>query len=78
MPNVLTPNGDGLNDKLHIEGLVDNLWSLTVYTRWGRPVYSAPSYQQDWTAAGLPAGLYYYHLRHATGRHYQGWVEVLP
>lgn len=77
MPNVLTPNDDKLNDKLQIKGLSDNLWALTIYTRWGRQVYSTPSYQQDWDAAGLPAGLYYYRLRHATGVQYQGWLEVL-
>jgi hypothetical protein len=40
-------------------------------------VYSTPSYQQDWAATGLSAGLYYYHLRHPSGLHYQGWVEVV-
>ncbi len=76
IPNILTPNGDGLNDKLQIKGLVDNLWSLTIYSRWGRQVYTATAYQQDWDPAGLPDGLYYYLLQHATDRAYKGWVEV--
>jgi gliding motility-associated-like protein len=76
IPNILTPNGDGLNDKLQIKGLVDKQWSLTIYSRWGRQVYAAAAYQQDWDPAGLPAGLYYYLLQHATGRAYKGWVEV--
>jgi gliding motility-associated-like protein len=76
IPNILTPNGDGLNDKLQIKGLVDNQWSLTIYSRWGRQVYTAAAYRQDWDPAGLPAGLYYYLLQHPTGRAYKGWVEV--
>jgi gliding motility-associated-like protein len=76
IPNILTPNGDGLNDKLQITGLADNLWSLTIYSRWGRQVYTAAATQQDWDPAGLPAGLYYYLLQHPTGRAYKGWVEV--
>lgn len=76
IPDILTPNGDGLNDKLQIKGLVDNLWSLTIYSRWGKQVYTAAAYQQDWDPAGLPAGPYYYLLQHATGRAYKGWVEV--
>ena len=77
VPNVLTPNGDGLNDKFKPAGLADNLWSLTIYTRWGQRVYQSAAYQQDWDATGLPAGAYYYLLRHATGREYKGWVEVV-
>jgi len=76
IPNILTPNGDGLNDKLQIKGLADNFWSLTIYSRWGKQVYTAAAYQQEWDPAGVPAGLYYYLLQHASGRAYKGWVEV--
>ncbi len=77
IPNILTPNGDGLNDKLEIKGLVGNLWSFNVYTRWGTQVYTTASYQQDWDPAGLPAGTYYYLLHHATGPGYRGWIQVV-
>ena len=77
IPNILTPNGDGLNDKLEIKGLVDNLWSFTVYSRWGNQVYTTASYQKDWDPAGLPAGIYYYLLHHATGPGYRGWIQVV-
>lgn len=77
VPNILTPNGDGLNDRLLISGLTDNQWALTVYSRWGREVFATDSYRQDWGAAGLAAGLYYYRLRHLSGRVYTGWVEVV-
>jgi gliding motility-associated-like protein len=77
VPNVLTPNGDGLNDKFKIQGLVDKSWSLSIYGRWGKQVYDTSSYQQDWDPAGLPAGVYYYLLRHPDGAAYKGWIELV-
>jgi gliding motility-associated-like protein len=77
VPNILTPNGDGLNDKLKIKGLVDKSWSLSIYGRWGKEVYATSSYQQDWDPTGVPAGMYYYMLRHPTGLQYKGWIEIV-
>lgn len=77
IPNIITPNGDGQNDRFKINNLVDKEWALTIYNRWGQQVYSAPAYQQEWNAEGLATGVYYYLLRHATGAQYQGWVEVV-
>ena len=77
IPNIITPNGDGQNDRFKIKNLVDGEWSLTVYNRWGQPVYTAPAYRQEWDAVGLAAGVYFYTLRHATGRQHRGWVEVV-
>ncbi|MEJ7663133.1 MAG: gliding motility-associated C-terminal domain-containing protein [Hymenobacter sp.] len=77
VPNILTPNGDGLNDRLIISGLGDKLWAFTVFSRWGREVYATDSYQQQWDAAGLAAGVYFYRLRYPSGRLYTGWVEVV-
>jgi gliding motility-associated-like protein len=78
IPNVITPNGDGLNDCFRINGLPAGPWALTLYNRWGQQVYQTATYQQDWGAQASP-GIYYYHLRRAaTGTSYKGWVEVVP
>lgn len=78
VPNIITPNGDGQNDALKIIGLAPDAWSLRIYNRWGKEVYQSPAYQQDWQAAGLADGVYYYWLRaSATGQQVKGWVEVL-
>lgn len=78
MPNIITPNGDGQNDQLKIEGLVNKEWALTIYNRWGKEVYRSPAYAQDWNAAGLPGGTYYYRLWQPTsGRAYTGWLDVV-
>ena len=77
IPNIITPNGDGQNDRFKISNLVDKEWALTIYNRWGKQVYTAPAYQQEWSAEGLAAGVYYYTVRHTTGAQYRGWVEVV-
>jgi hypothetical protein len=76
VPNIITPNHDGHNDKLEIIGLGAEPWTLTVFNRWGRPVYTTPHYRQDWAAAGLADGVYYYRLQHAAEPPVKGWLEV--
>ncbi len=67
VPNVITPNGDGLNDffQLISEGLVEV--ELTIYDRWGQVVDRLDAAAQTWDArnvAGEPVsdGTYFYVL----------------
>ena len=77
VPNVITPNGDGLNDYFAPVGLAAGEWTLTLYSRWGRKVYEAATYHNEWGSEAA-AGLYYYLLLHpASGASYKGWVEVI-
>lgn len=68
LPTIITPNGDGRNDRLVFDLCGEgNLSppSLTVFNRWGQKVYHADSYNNDWPTAGslnLPTGQYYYIL----------------
>lgn len=70
---LLTPDGDGINDRLHIPGLElspDN--SLKIFDRNGLLVFEKRSYANDFTGfanvtgplinreQGLPEGIYYY------------------
>jgi gliding motility-associated-like protein len=78
VPNIITPNGDGRNDRLEIVGLGLQPWALSIYNRWGRLVYTTSWYKQDWEAQTMPAGLYYYLLQEPlTRRRVKGWVEVV-
>jgi hypothetical protein len=77
LPNIITPNGDHLNETFALTGLAAGPWALVLYNRWGREVYRTEAYQNEWglTAA---AGLYYYQLRHlASGTLHRGWLEVV-
>lgn len=69
VPDVFTPNNDGVNDLLIIkciEFFPDN--HFTVYNRWGQQVYDAEGYSNNWggtwdqTKGDLPDGVYVYIL----------------
>jgi gliding motility-associated-like protein len=50
VPNIFTPNGDGVNDWLEIPCLDSQLYpenSLVVYNQWGDKVYEAAPYFND-------------------------------
>jgi gliding motility-associated-like protein len=81
--NVITPNGDGLNDKWIIdciENFPEN--KVTIYNRWGDKVNSFNNYDnvsQVWkgtTTDGkpLPDGTYYYVLTIKNGGNHCGWI----
>lgn len=61
VPNIMTPNGDGINDYFVITGLQKGT-KLTVFNRWGAIVYSSNNYDNDWTASNLTDGVYFYTL----------------
>lgn len=64
IPNVFTPNNDGLNDVFNISGLdayPEN--EITIINRWGNHVYERSPYQNDWTGDGLNDGTYFYVLK---------------
>lgn len=67
VPNVITPNGDGSNDKFVIQN-VDKLESsyLRVYNRWGTLIYSSKNYKNDWDGDGAADGVYYWQLDYKT------------
>jgi gliding motility-associated-like protein len=67
IPNVITPNGDGYNDKFVIDN-IDKLVSsqLIIYNRWGKKVYESNNYQNDWDGDNLSDGVYYYVLKYET------------
>lgn len=71
---VITPNGDGINDYLEIEGIElrpNN--TMKILNRWGALVFSKKGYNNTWNgtseykaiinkSASLPIGTYYYIL----------------
>lgn len=64
VPNVFTPNGDGINDYLAFKNIefFPNT-ALTVYNRWGNKVYSSPDYHNDWKGEDHKDGVYYFILQ---------------
>ena len=72
IPNIFTPNGDGINDYFEIgydngEPINDlNRYflshKLVIFNRWGRIVYESKDYRNDWDGGNLPDGTYFYVL----------------
>lgn len=65
IPNVISPNGDGMNDKFYLKsnGLEDI--TMTIYNRWGKVVYGPCGPADDasicaWDGGNQPSGTYYY------------------
>ncbi len=64
IPNVFTPNGDGINDRFEIPYLERYISSeLYVYNRWGQLVFKGANYTGNWDGGTLPDGVYFYILK---------------
>jgi len=79
--NVITP-GDGveMNEVWLVQNLEDlpGQKELRIFNRWGNLVYAAENYQNDWDAAGLSAGEYYYHMSLSScAKEVKGWIHVI-
>ena len=82
LPNIFTPNGDGLNDAFELLLQYPRTYFVQVFNRWGREVFSTNRYGDFWTGATSPAGAYYYLWRYSTDcepaeRVVKGWVELV-
>lgn len=69
VPNVFTPNGDGINDEFVIDGLVEcTPFVLEIYDRWGVLLFTTEHpvfvHWQGKSMDGnpVPEGMYYYLL----------------
>jgi gliding motility-associated-like protein len=73
IPDAITPNGDGKNDRFIIPDLAENPTKypaneLLILNRWGQVLYQAKPYKNDWEGTNqqnqpLPDGTYYYIMR---------------
>jgi gliding motility-associated-like protein len=70
VPNVFSPNGDGINDLWTVTGT--NITALygTIYNRWGQLIFKWDGINGGWngrTTSGLeaPGGIYYYIVKGA-------------
>lgn len=70
IPNVISPNNDGVNDEFTITGIgTYDERSLVIFDRWGRQVFQADGYSnnnpfrgQNGSGQDLPDGVYMYVL----------------
>jgi hypothetical protein len=90
-PNIITPNGDHLNEffaMVRMDDITGELVSIlpkdncvgrfegvAIYNRWGEQVFASIDRDFRWFAEGASAGVYFYHLKFSD-REYKGTVTV--
>ena len=78
IPNLLTINGDGINENWMLSGIPDKS-RIEIFNRWGTRVFNA---EKNGSLAWIPAddvtpGNYYYQILHPDGRkNWTGWILV--
>lgn len=82
IPNVFTPNGDGLNDTFTIPGIERfEANELSIFNRWGSSVYEKKSYKNEWDGSQLNEGTYFYLLKIKSAANkwevYKGFVTII-
>ncbi|MBQ1606286.1 MAG: gliding motility-associated C-terminal domain-containing protein, partial [Bacteroidales bacterium] len=83
IPNVFTPNADGINDEWEI-GNIDMFPKAHIYVfnRWGQLVYESDNYTENWDGKSrgkmLPFGVYMYIIDlHNGSEPYEGTITIL-
>jgi gliding motility-associated-like protein len=78
IPNVITPNGDPYNQAFKVQGIETGVWLFTVFNSWGKEIYSAKGYQNNWQAENISSGVYYYELQNPNDeKSFRGWLHVI-
>lgn len=80
LPSLLSPNMDGLNDRFGGFTCDFEAFSLRVYSRWGRLVFTTEVPTQSWDLAKVLPGTYFYRLaytRQGLSVERRGFVEVV-
>ncbi|MBU2019756.1 MAG: gliding motility-associated C-terminal domain-containing protein [Bacteroidetes bacterium] len=77
VPNVITLNGDYINDVFVIKNLEDyDAVKIKIFNRWGKLLYQNDEYKNNWTVEhkdGTPliAGIYYYQVEVVNSSKYE-------
>jgi gliding motility-associated-like protein len=68
IPNVFSPNGDGINDELLFNYYGNAFYQIAVYDRWGKQIFNTTDKNAMWngktgSGADVPEGVYYVSVR---------------
>ena len=77
IPNIITPNNDGMNDVFELNFSTE---SIVILNRWGQTVFISNNDNSTWNGEfngkKVPDGTYYYVIKRK-GKEYQGFVQVV-
>ncbi len=86
IPDLITPNGDGINDVWNIQVLLDYIankglsYEIGLYARGGSKIMISNNYSNDWdgTYKGkeLPDGVYWYAIQLSNGEVFKGSLTI--
>lgn len=81
IPNVFTPNNDGIGDGFRAEYSGHETYSLSIFDRWGKMLFTTRNHQEFWqgyTDKGdrVAEGVYYYQISVGM-KEYAGWVTLM-
>ena len=63
IPNIITPNEDGINEFFEIKNLDKFPNSkLSIFDRWGKMIFRSENYQNDFQGKNISDGVYYFIL----------------
>lgn len=80
IPNIFTPNGDGVNEFLkfkHLEVFGSN--NLVIFNRWGKKLFEQDNYKNDWNGGNHVDGTYFFILTvpEASPNVYKGYIQLM-
>ena len=77
VPNFITPNNDGVNDKFVLEIDPQDRVELRVYSRWGNLIYSSDDYKNNYSPTNIADGVYAFWIRIYVGNRYEDFQEMV-
>lgn len=81
VPNVFTPNGDGIHDVFRVNYTGDEAFQIQIFDRWGNKQFETRNKEQHWNGTDLNGsdcvpGTYYYSIRLGS-RNYSGALTLI-
>ena len=81
IPNVFTPNGDGVNDFFVISANGIKTFSISIYNRWGEKVFESDDITKSWDGGDSNDGTYFYIVKaesiNGKGFDNKGYLQLL-
>ncbi|MAX80717.1 MAG: hypothetical protein CL843_11170 [Crocinitomicaceae bacterium] len=76
-PNVITPNGDGINDFFYLADVNRHPGTkLWIYNRWGELMYEDDYYRNNWGGEFLTSGVYFWRAEFTSGEKLSGYLHI--
>ncbi len=81
VPNVFTPNGDGINDSFSGIGVGVDEYVMKIFDRWGKEVFETKDLSVPWSGKNVPGDTYVYKINlmdvFGSDHEYVGKVSVV-